>query len=273
MARATTQILGGDMKTLILGLLALSLSPILANAEKIKIGTTGELPPFTFCGEVSEPAKCESQDQLKGLDIDMAKAVCAKIGAECEFVITPWKNIFDGLVNDDYQAIFSTTGFKPERLQWGRFTIAYIPTSESHGVYFILRKNKHSEYEFTNEGLKGVRVGVLDGSIQDSLLQDNFPLATPVRYEKFEDITAGALNGEVDMIFEGLNPLKEFLTQNPQFGPGNEEPIFPSYPGYENMNTSMIRAIISKDPKYEGLLERINKFTHLRIDATYPSIL
>lgn len=245
------------MKTALLSLLALFLTN--ANADTIKLGTTGELPPFTFCGEIEAPTKCESQDQLKGLDIDMAKAVCAKIGADCEFVITPWKNIFDGLVADNYQAIFSTTGFKPERLQWGRFTIAYIPTEESHGVYFVLPKSKHEDYKFTNEGLSGVRVGVLDGSIQDSLLTDKFPLATPVKFEKFEDITAGMLKGEIDMIFEGLNPLKEFMTKNPEYGPANEEAIFPSYPGFENMNTSMIRAIVSKDEKYEGLLERINE--------------
>ena len=122
-----------------------------------------------------------------------------------------------------------------------------------------MSKSKHGNYEFTNEGLSGARVGALSGSIQESLLKDKFPLATTVSFENLSQITTALLDGEVAVIFEGLNSLKEFMNQNTGYGPGNERPVFPSYPGFENINTSMIRAIVSKDPKYDGLLERINE--------------
>src|SRR5215831_6252696 len=48
-----------------------------ADWSKIKVGTEGAYAPFNYV---------DSTGQLRGLDIDIVQALCARVGATCEFV-------------------------------------------------------------------------------------------------------------------------------------------------------------------------------------------
>ena len=48
-----------------------------ADWSKIRVGTEGAYAPFNYV---------DSAGQLRGLDIDIVQALCARIGATCEFV-------------------------------------------------------------------------------------------------------------------------------------------------------------------------------------------
>ena len=58
-------------------LVLLAAKPALA-AEKLRIATTGDYPPFTYVGD---------NDTITGFDVDIALALCAELGAECEIVL------------------------------------------------------------------------------------------------------------------------------------------------------------------------------------------
>ena len=70
---------------LVLALVAVT--PALA-AEKLRIATTGGYPPFNHVDDAGVVA---------GFDVDMARALCAELGAECEIVLEEWERLIPEL--------------------------------------------------------------------------------------------------------------------------------------------------------------------------------
>jgi cystine transport system substrate-binding protein len=72
-----------------------------ASSDTLRVGTEGTYSPFSYQG---------TDGQLTGYDVEVARAVGAKLGKQVEFVQTPWDAIFADLIanqvtiNDDRKA-------------------------------------------------------------------------------------------------------------------------------------------------------------------------
>lgn len=75
----------------------------------ITFGTEGTYSPFSYHDE--------STGELKGYDIDVAKAVAAKLGLTAKFVETQYDGIFAGLESKRYDGIANQVQITPERQQ------------------------------------------------------------------------------------------------------------------------------------------------------------
>src|SRR5215217_5963933 len=71
-----------------LAALSLFAGSALADGEKYVIGTDSTYPPFEFV---------DASGEIKGFDIDITKALCAEMKAECTFVSTDWDGIIPAL--------------------------------------------------------------------------------------------------------------------------------------------------------------------------------
>ncbi len=84
-----------------------------------------------------------------GFDIELGKAVAAKLGLEAEFVDTAWDGIFAGLETDKYDCVMSAATITPERLESMEFSKPYVGNGQAIVVNAKAAKKASSPAELT----------------------------------------------------------------------------------------------------------------------------
>ena len=181
--------------------------------QKVKIGTEGAYPPFN---------SIDKDGKLVGFDIDIANALCAAAGFECEFVVQDWDGIIPGLMAKKYDAIIASMSITEERKQKVDFTGKYYSTPAK----FFARKD--SGLVVSPEGLKGKTIAVQRATIHENFVNDNYgDIATIKSYatqdEAYLDIVSGRADaGIADSVavmdgFLGTDQGKGFQFFGPDF--------------------------------------------------------
>lgn len=92
-------------------------TPAGEQGQIIRIATEGAYPPFN---------DLTSDNEVVGFDIDVIKAICAKLSAQCEFVTQDWDGLIPGLNANRYDAIIAGMSVTPERSEVVDFTEPYF---------------------------------------------------------------------------------------------------------------------------------------------------
>ncbi|MGG1943713.1 cystine ABC transporter substrate-binding protein [Trinickia sp. NRRL B-1857] len=112
----------------------------------LRIGCEGTFPPFDSKAPNGE---------LVGFDVDIAKAVAAKLGVKPEFITTEWSGIIAGLQAGKFDVIVNQVGVTPERQK----VLDFSPGYTFSGAELIQRKNDDRQFKSLEE-LKGHKLGV-----------------------------------------------------------------------------------------------------------------
>ena len=112
----------------------------------LRIGCEGTFPPFDSKAPNGE---------LVGFDVDIAKAVAAKLGVKPEFVTTEWSGIIAGLQAGKFDVIVNQVGVTDARKQ----VLDFSPGYTFSGAELIQRKNDDRPFK-SLEDLKGHKLGV-----------------------------------------------------------------------------------------------------------------
>ena len=83
---------------------------------KLIIGTEGNWAPWTYHDE---------SDALVGFDVEVARAVAAKLGVEAEFVECPWESIFMGIDSKMYDTTANGVEVTEDRAEKYDFSTPY----------------------------------------------------------------------------------------------------------------------------------------------------
>ncbi len=162
-------------------LVLLAAIPALA-AEKLRIATTGDYPPFTYV---------DNDDEITGFDVDIALALCTEIGAECEFVLEEWERLIPELRAGSFDAIAASMSITEKRRQRVSFTNRYY----SNVVRFVARKGSG----FDPADAAGKTIGAARATIASDWLTANLAGTATIKLyagqeELYGDLTAGRLD-------------------------------------------------------------------------------
>jgi len=179
---------------LAIAVVALGLGAGAAKAgDVLRIGVEGAYKPFSWK---------DADGTLKGFDIDIAMALCKKMGRECKLVEQNWDGIIPALLAKKYDAIVSSMAITEERKKKVDFTIKYYNAPHR----FVAKKG--ANLEMTAEGLKGKRIGVQRATIHQCYLEKAFPNAELVLYgtqeEVFQDLAIGRIDASMSNTIQAL---------------------------------------------------------------------
>jgi len=176
-----------NMKTFLLAL-CMSCVPLAASAgdiKEIKFGVDSSYPPF----ESKTPS-----GELVGFDIDLGNAICAKLNAKCTWV----ENSFDGMIPAlqarKFDAINSSMSKNEQRSKVIDFSNKLYAPIEALVV------KGGSPLVAVPEVLKGKRVGVLQGSTQETYARKYWATngvdvtSYPTQGQIWSDLAAGRID-------------------------------------------------------------------------------
>lgn len=168
--------------------------------SKVVIGTEGAYPPFNFL---------DASGELKGFDVDIAKALCDQMKVECSFVTQDWDGIIPALQNGNFDAIVASMSITPEREEQIAFTNKYYQTPPAIAV------PKDSDIsEATAEALSGKAIGAQAATTHARAAEALFPDADVRQYPTAEEYKLDIENGRVDAVIDDVVVLNEWIASD-----------------------------------------------------------
>ncbi len=225
-----------------------------AIAEDLRLGTEGAYPPFNFI---------DASGEIKGFDVDIGMALCAKIGANCTVVAQDWDGIIPGLLANKYDFIVASMFITDERSKQVDFTDPYYLAAMTHVVA------KGSDItEFSNETLKDMVIGAQGGTTQADYAEATYPDADVRLYPTQDEVNLDMASGRIDMVVGDMLPMLDWVT-NTDEGACCElagEPI--TDPAFVGDGVGI--ALRQED---DDLRERLNgALLEIRADGSYQAI-
>lgn len=234
--------------------LLLSLSGMLAaDTMKVRMGTEGAYPPFNLI---------DKNGELGGFDVEIGKALCEAMQAECEWVTSGWDGIIPALLAKKFDTIIASMSITEERKKQVAFTGKYYTTP----VRFA--RPKGMAIEITDEGLKDKIVGVQSSTVAENFLRGRFGEIVEVKaYGTQDEANLDMLSGRVDLLLADSFVLGEFL--NSDSGQSIEF-VGPAFTDKKYLGDGIGIAVRKEDT---ALLEKLNAaIKQIREDGTYAKI-
>lgn len=156
---------------------------------KLVVGTSADYPPYEF------HTMANGKDEIVGFDIDIAKEVAKELGVELEVKDMDFDGLLVALQAGKVDMVFAGMTPTDERKENADFSDIYY--SATHR--FILRSGEEGSVKSFDD-LKGKKIGVQKGSIQEGIAKDNFDEANIKSLAKVTDLVLDLKNKKVDAI-------------------------------------------------------------------------
>jgi polar amino acid transport system substrate-binding protein len=167
----------------------------------INIGILTDLPPYGYLDENQKPV---------GFDVDVANLLGKFMGVKVNLVPVTGPNRIPFLVSGKVDLLVATFGITPERAKTVTFSIPYSAIENS----VFARTDSGIK---SIDDLKGKRVGVPRGAVQDVLLTN--ALGTTAKIQRFDDDAStyqALIAGQVDAIAETGLTGRQLYAKTPE---------------------------------------------------------
>jgi len=235
-------------------LVALTLQAFTLNAQTLKLGTDPTFAPF----ESKSPS-----GEIIGFEIDIAKAMCERMGVKPVWVENDFDSIIPALQAKKFDAIVSGMAVNEKRKLQINFTDKVFHTPAGMVV------KQGSGLTTLAASLKGKSVGMQQGTIFEQYARKVYaPQGVTVTPYKTPDLyKADLLAGRLDAVMDDAVVLQTTLLSTPE---GK---------GYEYAKPALVDEIFGKGAGFgvrkedTALLAKLNKaLADIRKDGTYNKI-
>jgi len=187
------------MKKLILAALLATVASSATAADNIRFASSATYPPFE---------SLDANNQIVGFDMDLAKALCQQMAANCTFTNLAFDSLIPALKFRRYDAVISGMDITPERSKQVSFTQPYYANS---AVVIAAKGKYHSLAE-----LAGKRLGMENGTTHQKFMNEKHPEIKTVAYDGYQTAILDLKNGRLDGVFGDTAVVNEWLKTNPE---------------------------------------------------------
>lgn len=208
------------LKKLALGLLtavsALALAACGSSAEKtdsleaiqekgkLVVAVSPDYAPFEF------RALVDGKDTVVGSDIDLAQAIADELGVELEISTMTFDNVLSSVQNGKADIAISGLSYTEERAKVYDFSESYYTTENA----ILVAADQADSYK-SLEDFSGKSVGVLKGSIEETLAKEQLEGANVVSLPVMGDAITQLKAGQLDAVVLEAPVGEGYVAQNP----------------------------------------------------------
>ncbi|HGJ5890878.1 MAG TPA: arginine ABC transporter substrate-binding protein [Arsenophonus apicola] len=185
----------------VITLCSLSLPVLAAAKETIRFATEATYATFE---------SIDANNNIVGFDIELAKAICQKLNANCTFTHQSFDSLIPSLKMRRFDALIAGIDITPERQKQVDFTDTYYNNSAT----FIAVKNKINKISL----LKGKKIGVQNGTTHQKYIMQQHKEMQAVPYDNYQTAILDLKNGRIDAVFGDTAVTTEWLKTK-----GNED--------------------------------------------------
>ncbi|GLS22163.1 amino acid ABC transporter [Labrys miyagiensis] len=183
------------------GLMLLAGPAMAKDWKMIRIATEADYAPFNYL---------DAQDQPGGFDVDIAKALCARMQAQCSIEAANWDALIPALNAGKYDAVVSSMAITEDRKRQVAFTDKYYDRPSS----FAARKDSKIT-AWDAPGLKDKVIGVQADTVQAAFLKGEIQSggAQVKLYQTQDEADADLVIGKLDAVFADKILLSNWLSR------------------------------------------------------------
>ncbi len=197
---------------------------------QIRVASVGDSKPYTFT---------DASGNFTGFDVELFKNVAHRAGIDnVVFTGQDFSGLLAAVANSQFDVGVAAIGITAARKKTVDFSNGYL------AGYLTVLTTKSSG--ITNvAGLDGKRLGVVQGTLQETYAVKNFPKAQLVRFPDNNSAVSGLTSGTIDAHFLDYEAAKAYIAKNSDFVSAAEIPSFDAPAGFavRKGNTKLLDAL------------------------------
>ena len=163
--------------------------PDLSGLQRLRFLTTVDFPPFDFL---------DSDGQLSGFNVDLARAICAELDIldKCQIQALPFGELGEALGKGEGEAVIAGLAITQKSREEFAFSRPYL----RFPARFIMPKPTALSEPIYGK-IAGLRIGVMAGSAHERMLRAYFPDTKPVTFTRQDWLYESLRDRKIDGAF------------------------------------------------------------------------
>lgn len=166
----------------------------------VRIASEGARPPYN---------ELDAKGELRGFEIDLGRALCARARLACVFVTQEWDQMIPSLKAGAYDAIISAMEPNEDR----RADVAFGESYMRIPLALLGEREDSIPAAVTPDALQGKTIGVEADTPQAIWAGDTFPKAEVKPYASLEEAILDLASDRVDFVLARKDAATEFLSK------------------------------------------------------------